>query len=353
MKKALRIVGKILLGVLAFIVAMTVVVYGMRAYNDHQYKPEGFDAIAQKPASDLTQYNQNIEGVKVEHIEGDYLNGFHLKPENKKHKGFVVTFGGSEGSPGYYAAEPLAKEGYEVLSLFFFGMNNQKEELVEVPLEFFQEVLTYIDDQNGETKIEEENITVLGSSKGAELGLNLASHYSEIDHLVLYAPTAWNYMGLSFKDYTKMNSSWTWQGQPLDFIDVQKGDPKAGFNLFLDFLLKRPVQYRPGYESAAKSDPNAEAARIKVENTKADILIFAGKEDMMWQSDVSAEVIRSARPEKTEVHVFDGAGHLFLGDWYMYMGQIILAMGGNPEANQQAGIESNRILSAKLAEWHE
>lgn len=354
MKKPLRIIGKVLLRIVAFIAIITLIISGMRAYNDHQYKPKDFDAeAAAKPASDLSQYNQAIEGVKVDHIQGEYMNGFHLKPENKKHKGFVITFGGSEGSPGYYAAEPLAKEGYEVLALFFFGMENQKKELVEVPLEFFQEVLDYIDGKNGETTIDQENITVLGSSKGAELGLNLASHYHQIDHLVLYAPSAWNFMGLSYTDYSNIKSSWTWQGRPVAFVNTRKGDTKAGFNLFLDFLLNRPVQYRPGYESAVKGDPNAEAARIKAEDSQADILIFAGKEDMMWQSDVSAEAIRNARPDKTEVHVFDGAGHLFLGDWYMYMGQIILAMGGSPEGNAQAAQESNQILNARLAEWHQ
>lgn len=37
----------------------------------------------------------------------------------------MVTFGGSEGSSNYAFAKELATEGYEVLSLFFFGMPNQ------------------------------------------------------------------------------------------------------------------------------------------------------------------------------------------------------------------------------------
>ncbi|MBG9979734.1 alpha/beta fold hydrolase [Facklamia lactis] len=348
MKNFFKVLGKIVLGILAVILLWTIFVYGMRYYNDQKYKPQDYNAEDYSAPTELSQYNQEIDGVEVEHIEGEYLNGFHLKPEDKKHKGVVITFGGSEGSPAYYTAEPLAKEGYEVLSLFYFGMDNQQKELVEVPLDFFDEVLTYID----ENVSDNEDITVVGASKGAELCLNLTTRYPEIDNVVLYAPTAWNYMGLSFEDYSNVRSSWTWQGEPLPYINSNTAGGMTGVNLMLDFILKRPVQYRPGYEAAAEKADNKEEARIKVEESQANLLIFAGAKDMMWQSEVSAQAIADKRPDKTEVHVFDQAGHLFLGDWYQYMGEIILAMGGDPKHNEEAGMESNQILLEKLAEWH-
>ena len=56
--------------------------------------------------------------------------------------------------------------------------------------------------------------------------------------------------------------------------------------MFFDMMTMNPVSYRGSYESAANGDPNRENARIKVENTNANILLIAGTDDMMWQSDV-------------------------------------------------------------------
>ncbi|WP_124058692.1 alpha/beta fold hydrolase [Vaginisenegalia massiliensis] len=348
MKRGLTLIGKILLRIIVISLVITAVIYGVRFYNDMKYKPKDFDASAQKAVTDLSQYNQNIPGVQVKHIEGNYMNGFHLIPKVKKHKGVVITFGGSEGSPAYYAAEPLAKQGYEVISLFFFGMKNQKDELVEVPLEFFQEVLDYT---KAHVK-DSDDLTLIGTSKGAELCLNLATLYPKVDHVVLYAPSAWNNMGLPKQFSQNMTSSWSYQGKALPFIDTTKSTPSVGMNLMLDYMLKRPIDFRPGYEQATTKAKNVEATRIKVEKSKADLLIFAGDQDKMWQSEVSAREIQKHRPDKTEVHVFKGAGHLYFGNGYLYTGPTILELGGTTKANEKANIESSKIINERLAQWH-
>lgn len=348
MKKILTRVAKIIL-VLALIgLAGFVLVFGIRNYNDIKYRPDGYKAEDTLDPKDLSLYETDLEGIRVTRVQGEYMNGFRLEPEVKSHRGVIVTFGGSEGSPNYGMAKRLAGEGYEVLALFFFGMENQQMELVHIPLEFFQEVLAYI----GENIEDGDVISLYGGSKGAELALNLAVIYPEIDNVILHAPTAWNYMGLS-QDYSRgYRSSWTYQGKELAFIDITKGDGSTGFNLFLDYLLNRPITYRPAYETAAINDPKAEEARIKVENTDANILIIAGSQDKMWQSEVSAKAIEEKRPENTEVHIYEDAGHIFSMGGVFYSPGMILAMGGDEEANSQAGRESNKILLQRLEEWH-
>lgn len=323
-------------------------VLGLRAYNTSKYKPDNYNPDEDLKATDLSQYDMNVEGVEVSRIEGDYLNGFRLIPNEKTHPGVVITFGGSEGSPNYEAGKAFSQNGYEVLSLFFFGMENQKKELMEVPLELFDEVLQYISDNIEDGEI----ITIYGGSKGAELGLNLATRYSEIDNLILMAPAEFSYMGLSFEDFNQMNSSWTWKGEEVPYINMQAGNSSDGFNLFKSFLLNEPVAYRPGYESAAKGDENKEEARIKVENTDANIVLIAGDDDNMWQSEVAAENIYNKRPENTEVFIYEGAGHIFVGDRFMYTSGMTLDMGGNKEANEKAFNESNKVIMDKLSEWH-
>ena len=346
--KVLRILGKIFLVLLIIILALGLIIFGLRTYNENKYKPEDYNPEAELPPTDLSQYDTNLEGIEVTRVEGDYMNGFHLKPEEKRHPGVVITFGGSEGSPNYWAAEPFAQGGYEVLSLFFFGMENQQKELVEVPLDFFSEVLTYIDENIEDGEI----ITVYGVSKGAELGLNLAVRYPEIDNVILGAPAEFSYMGLSYENYGDLKSSWTWKGEPVPFIDMSKGDGREAFNLFKAMLLNESIAYRPGYESAANNDPNREEARIKVEDTEANILLIAGSEDKMWQADVAAQHIYEMRPENTELHIFEGAGHIFRDDGRAYSNGISLEMGGTKEANEKAGQESNQIYKETLEKWH-
>lgn len=348
MKKLLIIIRNIIFALFLIIILSFVLVFGIRKYNDFKYRPEDYQVQEVLPPTDLSQYETDIEGVEVSRVVGDYINGFRLNPEKKVHKGVVITFGGSEGSPNYYSARLFVEAGYEVLALFFFGMENQQPELVEVPLDFFEEVLEYIEENIEDNDV----ITVYGASKGAELALNLATFYPEIDNVILNAPSAWNYMGLCMDYNQEMRSSWTYKGEALLFIDMTKGDAKAGINLMLDYMLNRPIDYRPGYESATNNDPESEKARIKVENTQANILIFAGGDDKMWQSDVSAQVIKDHRPENTETHIFEDAGHIFFMDSYYYSPGMILEMGGNLEVNTEAGMESNKILVEKMEEWH-
>ncbi len=98
-------------------------------------------------------------------------------------------------------------------------------------------------------------------------------------------------------------------------------------------------------------DPNSELARIKVENTKANILIFAGDDDKMWHSEVSAKSFRNTDrniprriSSKEPATSFPWRVHLQPG--------MILEMGGNAEANKKAAESSYKIFMEKMAEWH-
>lgn len=349
MEKALRILLRCVVVIFCLAIVLFAVIFATRTYNENKYRSYQVEGPAAADPTDLSAYDTDVKGVEVTRVVGDYLNGFSLRPDDKRHQGIIVTFGGSEGSPAYESARFLADQGYEVLSLFYFGMDNQTPDLVHVPLEFFEEVLAYIDDH-----IEDgEAITLYGSSKGAELALNLATYYPQVDHLVLWSPAAWNYMGLSNDFSQEMMSSWTYGGEEVAYIDMTKGNIGDGLNLILDFVLNRPVNYRAGYESATLNDPYSEAARIKVEQTNADILIFAGGDDQLWHSDLSAQTIKEKRPENTEVHLYEEAGHIFELDRYLTVGGLTIELGGQLEANQQAAQASREILLDRLSQWHE
>lgn len=263
---------KILLFLVGLILVLLIVVLGMRWLNDRKYgsHPEGkpSERVAHYAnPSNLSLYQTEIPGLEIEHIEGDYLNGFHIKPETVAHEGVVVTFGGSEGSPAYEDALALAQEGYQVLSLFFFGMPNQVVTLREVPLDYYEEIENYI----RQDLAVEGPITLIGTSKGAEYSLLLSTRYASIDHVVLFAPSSRVFAGLDFQN---PGSSWTFRGEALDYLDFQQ----AKFNV-LDYIYrlttKSPISYLATYESMLAQD----GGKIPVQDSQAKILAFAGGDD--------------------------------------------------------------------------
>ena len=76
--------------------------------------------------------------------------------------------------------------------------------------------------------------------------------------------------------------------------------------------------------------------------------MFAGGDDQLWPADDAARRMEQARPERTEVHIYDDAGHVFYvpGDHADGM-----RSGGSAEANAAALEESNRVLVERLAAW--
>ena len=159
-----------------------------------------------KDVTNISLYPTDIDGVDVTYVDEGRMQGFRFVPKEKSHKGLVICFGGSEGSPNFETAKRLAEEGYETFALFMFGMKNQEQTLRKIPLEQFEDVLSYINKNIKDNK----PISVLGASKGAEYALNLASKYPEIENLILMAPSSYNFAGLDFKDY---GSSLTYKGK--------------------------------------------------------------------------------------------------------------------------------------------
>lgn len=280
-------------------------------------------------------FTVNYEIIK---IDRGYLQGYRFKQNGKRNPGVVITFGGSEGSAMEEYGEKIAKQGYEVLSLYHFGQKNQKEFPVLMPIDFFSDVLKYIDKNISNNK----EITVMGASQGAELGLILATIHPEIDNLILISPTEYT---IGYNSYSR----WTYREQQIPHLDVLN----ATFQLKNQYFnYNEDVKYtqRPMIESAIKNSSEArrEYARIKVEKTRANILIFAGRDDMLIPSDIAAENIKKLRPQNTEIHIYDNVGHAFdmerRGEGFIN--------GGEFENNLIAAEDRDRIIFERLKEWH-
>ena len=341
--KALRVIGKVLLWLLAVILVLVLVVVGLRAYNGHKYPIT--QSAGEGRSADKSSYTTS---ERVTAIEGDYLNGFHFRPEEKTHRGVVVVYGGSEGSPDYSRAEQLCDDGYEVLSLFFFGQPNQKPTLANVPLEQFDEVADYIDtnieDNGGETG----PVTVIGTSKGAEFAELLAARGYPVDNVVAFAPAHYSYSGLDFARGQEL-PSFTDRGETVEYASFREASISAGAKMMWDMATKYPVSYRPTYEDAARNA--ADEARIELGDFGGNVLLFGGEDDQMWQSADAARAL-AEQGGNIEAHTYPDAGHAFFPNADDVPNGWQIMLGGTVDGNRAAHDDAERILRERLAQWH-
>lgn len=342
----MQIIKITFLMLLVIIVIIIVLVFILRLYNDNKYGNKGLTTYEYyKNVTDINLYPKNVEGVDIKYVDEGAFQGFHMIPHNKIYKGVVVCYGGSEGGPNFEEAERLAKDGYETLAVFMFGMKNQPKTLARIPLEQFEDVLKYIN-----KTIENKNpITVLGTSKGAEYALNLASKYEEISNLILIAPSAYTFAGLDSNDY---GSSWTYKNKELPFVDIMKSSYSALIkNILIPTLVKSPIQYKETYASAVKQDLENYTKLIPVENIKANILMIVGEDDKMWGSYEMANIIKKQN-EKAILASYRNAGHVFAGEDVLNTPDMRIKTGGNLESNEKASIESNKTIEDFLLQHH-
>ena len=343
MKKTTKILKKILL------IASTIfaVVFPSRIYNDSKYNDSEYSTTAEyyNDLTNINLYPTDIEGVDVKYVDENRFQGFHLTPNKKLYEGFVLCFGGSEGSPNFESAQELAKKGFETFAVFMCGMKNQQNTLVRIPLEQFDDILDYLN----ENKNDQGPISIIAASKGAEYALNLAGKYPEISNLVLIAPSSYNFAGLDFNDY---GSSWTYEGEELHYIDIKKGSFLAFFkNIVVSSIVKAPISYKETYSSAVEADPNSAKKLISIKEVKANILLIAGKEDQLLDSLSMANQIKSQLPD-AKLLSYKDAGHIFAGNGILNLDNMRINTGGTLDANQKAKIESDAAIENFLKDQH-
>ncbi len=331
--------GRWLANVALTVLAPALAVLGIRGINACRYPEPLIEMVDLDAVAGVTD---TPTGVRVERIASGRLDGFHLRPAGSVLAGLVVTWGGSDGGGNDALALGLANSGHEVLALHYFGRPNQPAILSAVPLEFFGEALDYAAAHAAST----HPLTVIGSSKGAELALLLPSYYAEIDNVVAFTPSEFVYQGL---DYSSPHSSWTWQGRELPYVGFQHAAPEATLGMLAAKALNLPVRLRETYATAADRDPHAHLARIDVTRIRGHLLAFAGDDDRMWQGEIAAGNLAAARPELTEVRIYPGAGHAFwVPGWYAAGYEL----GGSAEANAAALAGSTALLHRRMAQWH-
>jgi len=282
--------------------------------------------------------------IKRQRISDEFVGDFFYS-ENANPQTIVWCGGsGSNLDVNSPIAAVLASRGFNVLAVAYFGEKGIPAELSEIPLEYFERVFAWLS-ENPITSGKE--VWILGMSKGAELALILASRYPFITKMALFAPHAYCFQGIAFKNV----SSWTYEGKSLPFIQLKNRWIFA--SMISGFIKNRPFQFTDTYLKGLRVAQNKEAARIKIENAQADLLLFTSKQCGMWNTfDGSVDIMNTLRehnyPHRYDLVVYEDAGEPYNVPYVFPVGvttmkmapRLVLSMGGTLQGNAHARTDS-------------
>ncbi len=187
----------------------------------------------------------------------------------------IIVLGGSEGGEegGQYLGKSVAKLGYGVLSVAYFGADGLPANLQEVPLEYFDAALAWLAAQ---PLVDRKRIGIYGISVGAETALVVAARHPEIKAVVAAVPSSVVWQGINMRDYSSVKSTYSLAGKPVAYVPYDKS---AAFTSILDLYQR----------SLAKTvTPDA---IIPVERIGGSILLLSSKDDKLWPSTMMADQV--------------------------------------------------------------
>lgn len=202
-----------------------------------------------------------------------------VRPEGGRGTG-VLVLTGSSGRLDVGRAQALGAAGATALALRWFGGVGQPAVPCEVPLETFVHALDLL-------APECDRLAVLGLSYGAEAALLTAVRDSRIRAVVALAPTDVAWEGYCADDADPPRSKWTWGGDPVPFVPLDR----------TWVATEEPPAFAPLYQRSRDLAGPAmvEAATIPVERIRADLVLAAGGDDQVWPSVAAARAIRGRR----------------------------------------------------------
>lgn len=269
----------------------------------------------------------------------------------------VIVLGGSGGGLDWDKAAMLASHGFATFALAYFGIEPLPPTLNEIPLEYFQKAIAWLQLQD---TLDANRLAVLGNSKGGELALLLGATFPEIKAVVAVVPSGvvWRGVGKS-QSGGDVHSSWSHQGRPLTFVPWKMR--RFMVRSFFRYLLRRPIVFASLYATALKNRAAVERGAIPVEKTKGPILLISGSDDQVWPSSQMSQMVvdrLKARDFTYPVeHLrYEGAGHMFR---YPYTPTTIvrsrhpvlridIVFGGTPAGNARAHADAWRKSVAFL-----
>ena len=290
------------------------------------------------------------ENVRMVPVREQGLVGVAYYPPGAGRLPAMIVLPGSQGGipiPGGYAGG-LASHGFVVLALAYFNAEGLPPLLQNIPLEYFATALEWLKSQ---PSVDATHVGVLGTSRGGELALLLGATYpSAFRVVVANVPSSVVWPGLGDNSEAP---AWTLNGKPLASV--------RGHFMPADLALSSRDRFLKRLQ-----DPAAAHAEIPVERIDAPLLMFSGKDDQLWPSDVfAARVVDRLKAHHfahpVEHYSYEHAGHQITRPFVPTsdVGQVRIhpitkrpnVFGGTPEGQAKANEDSWEKLLAFLDKY--
>lgn len=252
----------------------------------------------------------------------------------------ILLLGGSEGGLGKSAARQalqLAEHGYAVLHLSYFGSAGQPAQLKLIPIETFTRALDWL---KAQPEIAADRIGIIGTSKGAEAALLVASRRPDLKIAVLGVPSSVVWPGIDGATMVSA-SSWTEEGRPVPYLPYGWSGEWKGIHAL----------YADGLTDTAK----AATAAIPAERAGGAIVMVCGEADGLWPSCPMARAVAARLKDRRYAHpvtllAYRDAGHAAFGppiDPAALGAATIGALGGTVAGNLAARADGwPKVLAA-------
>lgn len=300
-------------------------VEGAQAYRQATLAPRRLTfvaevAVAAVATADLERLSVAPEVIRSQANEQG-LYGTLFRPAGPGPHPAVLVLGGSEGGLGVVVlrtAALLASHGYAALVLAYFGGGTLPLRLENVPLEYFEGAIGWLQAQPA---VRGDRLAVLGVSRGGELALLLGATFPEFKAVVSYVGS-----GMIFPSPDGPRPAWTYRGVPLPFVPLY----------------------------SAIDDPDVrERTSIPVGRIAGSVLLISGEDDQLWPSALLSQIAsdrltQSGHPYPHEHLRYASAGHLIGLPYFPTAGRHIgrRDYGGTAQGNAFANADSwPRVLA--------
>ena len=286
--------------------------------------------------------------IKSLDIDGEFI-GKLFYTENNSNK--TIIFLGGSSNEDLTTILPLAalmaSHGFNVLALAYFGQKGLNSALAEIPLEYFEKVFAWLE-KSPLTHCKE--LYLYGGSIGSVLALLLASRYPRITKVVAVNPIAWCFQGLTLKRV----SQWTYAGKSLPFIKFAWLSTFA--YLIRCFFKNEPFGFAFMYRKSLELANNAEEARIKVENSNADILLCSGQHDGWWDTHAACLKIMEELADHNYQHAYqyltyENGGHACYAPFVIPVNEFSASMKIAPRLVFSEGVSAEANASMIEDSW--
>ena len=247
-----------------------------------------------------------MKQYRTKELYGDFY-------ENKGKPLAVVLWGSRAGLPNNLNEnlQRYLEDNYNLLLLAYFGAGDLVETLECVPIEYFINAIRKI---QRDYNIADDNMVILGQSKGAEAALLLTEHIKS-SITIGCAPSCYVFQGLTVSEKSQNpvtkesvnnpKSSWIFDGKELPYIKFYFD------NEILE--LAKDKNYCKCYEKSIEKNYNKDAA-INIDDYKGKILLISEEKDVYWPSKKMCDILieNSKNKDNIEHITLELEGHYLL-----------------------------------------